>query len=139
MTEQSAPQNLDTIQSYHAHIYFEGERQRAAAEAVRGEISQRFSVLIGRWHDTLVGPHTRSMYQVAFKVDEFSRLVPWLMINRRGLSILVHPNTGRPRLDHLEHAIWLGEKLDVDLGPLPDHATEAEAEIVPNTTPVTKP
>ena len=139
MTEHPVPQNIDTIKSYHAHVYFEGERQRADAEAIRGEISQRFSVLVGRWHDALVGPHTRSMYQVAFAVSEFSRLVPWLMINRRGLSILVHPNTGRPRRDHLEHAIWLGEKLDVDLGPLPDHTAETEADIVPNTNPTMQP
>src|SRR6185312_15283551 len=127
-------QPLDTIRSYHAHIYFDGPEQRAVAEALRDEIARRFSVLIGRWHDRRVGPHTRPMYQVAFQPAEFARFVPWLMVNRRGLAILVHPNTSRPKADHLEHALWLGEILEIDATPLPDSA-EGEPEITPNTAP----
>ena len=77
-------QPIATIQSYHAHIYFDGPEQRRIAETLREEIAQRFSVLIGRWHDRPIGPHTRPMYQVAFSTAEFARFVPWLMINRRG-------------------------------------------------------
>ena len=131
-------QPLDTIQSYHAHIYFDGPDQRRVAEALREEIDQRFSVLIGRWHDRLVGPHTRPMYQVAFPTAEFARFVPWLMVNRRGLAILIHPNTGYPKRDHLTHALWLGEILDINEGPLPEHE-DPEPEIVPNTHPTVTP
>lgn len=131
-------QSIATIQGYHAHIYFEGPAQRQVAEVLRDEIAQRFSVLIGRWHDRLVGPHTRPMYQIAFAVTEFPRLVPWLMINRRDLAILVHPDTGHPRSDHLDHAIWLGEILEINAEPLREQA-EAEAAIVPNTTPTLAP
>ncbi len=139
MTETDPAQRLDTIQSYHAHVYFDGPEQRSAAETLREQIAQRFSVLIGRWHDRLVGPHTRSMYQVAFPTAEFTRLVPWLMVNRRGLTVLIHPNTGHPRRDHLTHAMWLGERLDIDATPLPGHETEPEPEIVPNTHPMVQP
>ena len=132
-------QPLDTIQSYHVHIYFDGPEQRLRAETLRQEIAERFSVLIGRWHDRLVGPHTRPMYQVAFPPAEFASFVPWLMVNRRGLAGLVHPNTGQPKSDHLTHAIWLGEILDIDATPLPDRHEEPEAEIVPNTHPTVKP
>ncbi|MFC4276679.1 DOPA 4,5-dioxygenase family protein [Achromobacter aloeverae] len=130
-----AVQALDTIRSYHAHIYFDGPAQRQAAEILREEISLRFSVLLGRWHDTLVGPHARPMYQVAFAVAEYARFVPWLMINRRGLAVLVHPNTGRPRTDHTDHALWMGEVLGI-LNPqrLPD-MEGPEPAIVPNTQP----
>jgi aromatic ring-cleaving dioxygenase len=132
-------QPLDTIQSFHAHIYFDGPEQRATAEALREEIAQRFSVLLGRWHDRLVGPHTRPMYQVAFATAEFARLAPWLMINRRGLAVLIHPNTGYPRRDHLVHAMWLGEVLDIDAASLPERETEPEPEVAPNTHPTVTP
>ena len=130
---------LHSIQSYHAHIYFDGPEQRRLAEALRAEIAERFSVLIGRWHDRLVGPHTRPMYQVAFSPAEFPRFVPWLMLNRRGLAVLVHPNTGHSKADHLVHAIWLGEILDIDATPLSDDDDVPEPEIVPNTQPTVKP
>jgi DOPA 4,5-dioxygenase len=132
-------QPLDTIRSYHAHIYFDGPAQRAAAEALRAEIAERFSVLLGRWHDRLVGPHRRPMYQVAFAPAEFPRLVPWLMLNRRGLAVLIHPETGQPRRDHLAHAMWLGEILDIDASPLAESAAGPEPAIIPNTQPAVTP
>jgi DOPA 4,5-dioxygenase len=132
-------QPLDTIRNYHAHIYFDGPEQRRVAEALREEIGQRFSVLLGRWHDRLVGPHMRPMYQVAFSTPEFPRLVPWLMINRRGLAVLVHPNTGRSKSDHLVHALWLGEILGVNAASLSDQDEGPEPEIVPNTHPSVAP
>jgi DOPA 4,5-dioxygenase len=122
-------QPIGTIRSYHAHIYFDGQEQRRVAEALRDQIGERFAVVLGRWWDRPIGPHTRAMYQVAFPTAEFSRFVPWLMVNRRGLAILVHPNTGRPKDDHLLHALWLGEILEI----------EAEPEIVPNTHPTVTP
>jgi aromatic ring-cleaving dioxygenase len=131
-------QSLDTIQSYHAHIYFDGPEQRRVAETLRVEIAERFSVLIGRWHDQPIGPHARPMYQVAFALAEFARLVPWLMLNRRGLAVLIHANTGHPKRDHLSNAIWLGEILDIDDQPLADHK-DPEPAIVPNTSPTVKP
>jgi DOPA 4,5-dioxygenase len=70
---------------------------------------------MGRWREEPVGPHPQSMYQVAFESAEFSRLVPWLMINRRGLPILVHPETGDNYADHAINALWLGDKLKLRL------------------------
>jgi aromatic ring-cleaving dioxygenase len=51
------------------------------------------------------------MYQVAFAVDEFPRLVPWLMLNRKELSVLVHPLTGDSVADHTRFALWLGSPM----------------------------
>jgi aromatic ring-cleaving dioxygenase len=131
-------QPLDTIKNYHAHIYFDGPEQRRAAEILREEIALRFSVLLGRWHDRFVGPHTRPMYQVAFPVAEFARFVPWLMINRRGLAVLIHPDTGQPRSNHLNHAMWLGEILALNAEPLSERA-EPVSEMTPNTQPTIAP
>jgi DOPA 4,5-dioxygenase len=43
--------------------------------------------------------------------------VPWLALNRDGLTVFVHPETGNALADHSAHVIWLGDsqalKLDV--------------------------
>ena len=123
-----------SIVSWHAHVYFDPASTRPQAERVRSGIAERFSVQLGRWHEVPIGPHTGAMYQVAFDVEVFANLVPWLAVHREGLSVLVHPNTLAPRADHLVHAIWLGPRLPVLGDVLPERidATE-ESPIVPNT------
>lgn len=125
------------IWSYHAHVYFEGAAERARAADLRAAIGERFVVQLGRWHEVPVGPHTLPMYQVAFATELFSQFVPWLMQNRLGLTVLVHPNTGHPRADHLEHAAWLGRVLPVNGAILPlTIRFDEEDPVVPNTTPL---
>jgi aromatic ring-cleaving dioxygenase len=138
MTEQTAPMPIRAIESYHAHVYFGGPAARERAAVLREQIAARFSVQMGRWHDKPVGPHPMAMYQVAFQVALFPTLVPWLMLNRQGLTIVVHPNTDRPRDDHLKHALWLGAVLELDDSMLEDSLAalgRAQDEIMPNTTP----
>ena len=133
-----AARRLAEIASYHAHIYFDGPEQRAIAEWIRERVAERFPVQLGRWHDRPVGPHHRPMYQIAFDVEVFPRLVPWLMINRQGLSVLVHPNTDSPYDDHLVHALWLGETLTLNGEVLPLKLKAGEELIDPvvvNTAP----
>ncbi len=55
------------------------------------------------------------MYQVAFAVGEFPRLVPWLLLNRDGLDVLVHPLSGDSLADHTRFAMWLGQALPLRL------------------------
>ena len=97
------------IQGYHAHIYYDAET-RPIAERLREAIGNRFGVELGRWRDEPVGPHPVPMYQAAFPAAEFPRIVPWLMLNRGGLSVLVHPQTEDAYDDHT-HALWLGAPL----------------------------
>ncbi len=105
------------ITGYHAHIYYD-EASRPAAALVREALPARFDVRLGRWRDGPVGPHPRAMYQVAFAPDQFDRIVPWLMLNRAGLVVFIHPITGDDLADHSDHALWLGETLALDLGGL---------------------
>ena len=105
------------ITGFHAHVYYD-EATRADAAAVREGLAARFDVKLGRWHDVPVGPHPTAMYQVAFPRGEFDKVVPWLLLNRRGLVILVHPETGDDVEDHTAHAMWLGEKLELNIDAL---------------------
>ncbi|CCD99480.1 DOPA 4,5-dioxygenase family protein [Bradyrhizobium sp. STM 3809] len=133
LATRSEPHRLSAIASFHAHVYY-GQDTRAEAEQLRAWIGERFPVTLGRWHDALVGPHERSMYQVAFAVEVFPTLVPWLMLNHGRLSVLVHPNTTHPLADHTAHALWIGEPLGIRGEKLPETA-EAELPLAPNTTP----
>ncbi|MGO8869592.1 MAG: DOPA 4,5-dioxygenase family protein [Alphaproteobacteria bacterium] len=106
---------LSKIGGYHAHVYYDDAATRARAAELREALGSAFDVVLGRWRDEPVGPHPKPMYQVAFAPTEFARLVPWLALNHRGLSVLIHPETGDDPTDHSEHALWLGEKLPLDI------------------------
>lgn len=112
MTENFA--ELPRITGYHAHIYYDAA-SRSLAERLREAIGTRFKAQLGRWHDVPVGPHPVAMYQVAFPVEEFPQIVPWLMLNRGALSILVHPLTGDDYEDHAYYPLWLGTPLPLKL------------------------
>jgi len=107
--------STEKITGYHAHIYYEDEETRAIAADIREHIEANYGVQMGRWRDIPVGPHPKPMFQIAFDLDTFQQVVPWLMLNRRGLSILIHPETGDHVPDHRDFPIWLGEKLALDI------------------------
>jgi aromatic ring-cleaving dioxygenase len=109
------PEDPAAISGYHAHVYYAPTTTREAAARLREGLGERFTVRLGRWHDEAVGPHPISMYQVAFAVAEFPRVVPWLMINRGSLSILVHPLTGDDYDDHAYFSLWLGTPVPLRL------------------------
>jgi aromatic ring-cleaving dioxygenase len=107
------------INGYHAHVYYDPAKTRDVAARVREGLSAAFpAATVGSWHDEAVGPHTVAMYQVAFETQDFPRLVPWLMLNRAGLDVLVHPLAGNAYDDHTVYAMWLGEKLPLRLDVL---------------------
>jgi len=126
---------LAEIASFHAHIYFADEGEAAAARALREAVAERFAVRLGTWHERAVGPHDRAMFQIAFAPELFASLVPWLMLNHGTLSILVHPNSGRPRQDHVADRIWIGEALPIREEVLPEREDEAETAGEANSAP----
>jgi len=113
------PTNTGVISSYHAHVYYDPATKDVAA-VLRQWVEERFIVRMGRWHDVPVGPHPQAMFQIAFAAELFPTLVPFLMLNRSGLTVLVHPETGRPRDDHLLRSIWMGAVLTLNGDILPE-------------------
>ncbi len=108
-----------SIAAYHAHVYYDRQTTRGRAEHLRQRVAAEFpQAKLGRWHDELVGPHTQAMYQIAFPSGMLGSFLPWLMLNRDGLTILLHPETGDDFRDHTAHAVWFGAVLPLRLDAL---------------------
>src|SRR5258708_20800118 len=109
--EETVMQQMDrtgAIREYHAHVYYDTHSRREATD-LREMGEQQFTVKMSPWSDEPGGPHLSAQYQITFAHDQFSTLVPFLMMNRAGLTMLVHPLSGRPRDDHTLNAMWMGK------------------------------
>ena len=109
-------QDTGKITGWHAHVYFdpdEIDRARAVCEAARA----RFSITMGRMHERPVGPHPTGSCQLSVPPDRFAEVVSWLTLNRDGLDVFTHAETGDAWADHTRHVLWLGQarslRLDV--------------------------
>jgi aromatic ring-cleaving dioxygenase len=119
-TPGSEPMDPSVIKEYHAHVYFCSSQEAQRAAWLRDQVAQRFPFArIGRWHTGPVGPHPQPMYQLVFSAEHMPQILPWLMCNRRGLSILFHPEGEDVYADHAHHAAWLGAPLPLRLERLP--------------------
>lgn len=105
---------MTDIRGFHAHVYFE-PTTRATAEQVYAALAQCFGVKLGALHGQPVGPHPKPMFQVTLAPEQFATVVPWLMVHRSGLSVLVHPTTDDDVADHDTHPLWMGEALPIDV------------------------
>ncbi|EEX09769.1 dopa 4,5-dioxygenase [Ruegeria lacuscaerulensis ITI-1157] len=105
---------MPQITGYHAHVYFDAETQDTAHHVCE-EAARLLPVRMGHMHSRNVGPHPRWSCQLSFAADAFDKVIPWLMLNRQGLTVFTHPETGEHLPDHRDRAIWMGEMLDLDL------------------------
>lgn len=105
---------MTKIKGYHAHVYFDAttlDAARTLCETVRDE----FGAEMGRIHQRAVGPHPMWSCQLAFPPAAFADIMPWLALNRNGLIIFTHPDTGDDLVDHRDHAIWMGAMPELNL------------------------
>jgi DOPA 4,5-dioxygenase len=125
MSDASGP--ASELRGYHAHIYYD-PATRPAAERLHDAVAGRFDVKSGGFRDEPVGPHPVSNVQIIFAASAFQHVVPYLMLNRDGLDILVHPLTESSYDDHSRHALWLGRPVDLKLEVL---SPRYRAELLP--------
>jgi len=102
------------IRDFHAHIYFDPD-QLAEAQALGAAAHAKFGVPEGHYHVRPVGPHPRGSCQLTVPADQLGEIAQWLVLNRGGLTIFAHANTGDDLADHTEHVIWFGDSELLDL------------------------
>jgi DOPA 4,5-dioxygenase len=108
---------LAGVSGYHAHVYYDAAT-RPLAERLHEAISSQFPVEARPLRDEARGPHPIPQFNVVFSASLFHKLVPWLMLNRGGLDILVHSLTASSYDDHSTNANWLGIPVPVKLDTL---------------------
>lgn len=105
---------ISAISDYHIHIYYDAETIQRAKQLGQ-EASKLFSLPLGHFHERNVGPHPMWSVQLTVPTNRFQEAVSWFCLNRSGLTIFTHPNTGNDLLDHRDHAIWMGQCLPLNL------------------------
>ena len=105
------------VHGYHAHIYYDRDSSAKAGQ-LRQRLGESFPVQIGRMNDDPIGPHPVSQFAAIFKPEQFQDVVPWLMLNRDGLDILIHPLTDDMVDDHSVYAVWLGNPVELRLNTM---------------------
>ena len=113
IAEPAAPR---TIAGYHAHVYGAADLEGRDLEALHARARRELTrAQVGRLRREPVGPHPVPMFQIAFDRDRLDAVVPWLIERREGRSVLVHPLHGAHLAEHTEDALWLGERLELDV------------------------
>lgn len=112
-TLPTEPRPYTDIKSYHAHIYFDEDNYEKAA-LLRRWVVERFPVELGNWNLKPRGPHVTPSFYFGFTNDLLPLLVPWLQLNSLGLTILLHPNTGDGKSDHLYYTLWVNRSQPVN-------------------------
>ena len=102
------------IRDFHAHIYYDADEVELAKQ-LAAAAQARFPVAVGHFHVRPVGPHPRGSCQMTVATALFGDVAQWLVLNRGGLTIFAHANTGDDLADHTQHVIWFGESEKLDL------------------------
>jgi aromatic ring-cleaving dioxygenase len=105
------------IDGYHAHVYYDaGTRPRA--ERLRQEIAATLGVEVRELSNEPRGPHPVPQFRFTFTATQFDNVVPWLMLHRQDLDVLVHPLTDNSYDDHSRYAVWLGNPVALKLNTM---------------------
>lgn len=104
------------MHTYHAHIYFTLP-QSAMASSVLGHIAQAIPQLsyVGRLIPMPIGPHPLPMVEIHIPADILTSAIEKIAVLREGLSVLIHPVQYDELAAHSSQALWLGEKLVLNL------------------------
>ncbi|CAF0812645.1 unnamed protein product [Rotaria sp. Silwood1] len=112
-----------TYYSYHIHVYFlqNDSKQRNEANQLRNQFLAKFNVSncndhcetwcprICHWNLNMspVGPHPIGSWGVYIPLEQFTQTISFISTYHGNLTVLIHPNSGRPKIDHLINGLWI--------------------------------
>lgn len=102
------------ISAYHAHVYFDSDSLKQAEEFCE-QARYTLGVAMGRVHQKRVGPHPEWSCQLSFSAEQIGEVLPWLILNRNGLTLFIHPVTGNDLNDHTKYIMWLGDSKPLNI------------------------
>lgn len=105
---------MHELRDFHAHIYFDPHELKAA-QALARKANALFDVSVGHFHEHPIGPHPRGSCQLTVRKERFGEFAGWAALNRKGLTIFAHAETGDDLADHSAHVIWFGPSEPLDL------------------------
>ena|SRR5665213_2440739 len=103
--------NANEIGGFHFHIYYSNESRKKAEDIFKCFPN-------AHWYDKPVGPHTQPMFLIEVALLRMEEVYKFMILNRNGLSVLIHPLTVNELEDHTTSAGWLGDKVPLDLDKL---------------------
>ncbi|TPX55690.1 hypothetical protein PhCBS80983_g05109 [Powellomyces hirtus] len=116
----------EDIKEWHFHVYFMQDNVESKAKALElhAELERKtksgdfVAVPLKTINFVPRGPHLIGSFETWVPIEYFATLYQWFLLNRQGLSILVHPLTREEVRDHSERAVWMGTPLPLDLSKL---------------------
>ena len=102
------------VNGYHAHIYTRRRPARPPSACAPGSASASRP----GWEAGMTSRSDRTIAISGRPRGGQPGLGPWLMLNRQGLDVLVHPLTDDSVADHTRFALWLGTALPLRLDVL---------------------
>lgn len=129
--------NASTYYSYHVHVYFlvSNKNQTAYARQLRQSYIDEYKVIdCTEDCDTLcpvqchwdfnevpMGPHPVGSFGIYVPLANTLDALRFFSLNHGELSVLVHPNSGYPKIDHGPNSFWIHQMLPLDLSQLDDY------------------
>lgn len=105
---------MTQVTDFHVHLYFDAD-ELEKARALAAELSGRFGLPVGHFHQRPVGPHPRGSVQLTVPPERFGAVASWLSVHRDGITVFAHATTGDDREDHTNNVIWFGPSEPLDL------------------------
>ncbi len=128
------------VREWHLHVYWfaSDAASVAAAERLRAEVVERVRrrelvavcagvtrAMVPRLNESAVppvnygpvGPHPVASFETWVSREHLAAALSLFTTRRGDLSVLLHPLTPDMLLDHTADAMWLGERLRLNLGP----------------------